>query len=374
MKILSVILVTLWVSVGLFAQQPFTVLTKSGVNMRKGPGTQFEKVGYLPFGSIVKTELPEGAPMHFDGFGNYKAETIEEIAGYWIKVTHENTTGYIFSGFGLVGEWVDQQKDEDSGYMMIAPRDYCNAIKYDPAYNWYGICDVNGALTIKKVKVQLVINQHFGHEYEVNAEAESDQDMREDDNIDYYGFSIDTDLSSEVLLIIGTKTPIDLSKIQSTFAFQPKFKRPKHPSSYHSFTDAIYIPKGESYSTKLNNRTFTFTAGSEMIVSTYNNQEFPHYTLKLIAKDNSQTKSYTFSGNWVEGYLLDETANHQTPQLVWTGDLNGDGGLDALFFAGSEFDSCGFSEHYHLFVSQPTGSRNLMENVANYYNDFCGYR
>lgn len=88
----------------LYADQPFTILSKSGLNVRKEPNSKSEKVASLPFGTVVDAEISFETDIDYIGKYLHHSEIIEGKKGFWMKIKYGSITGYIFSGFGLVGE------------------------------------------------------------------------------------------------------------------------------------------------------------------------------------------------------------------------------------------------------------------------------
>jgi hypothetical protein len=101
--------------------EPFTILARSGLNVRKEPNVKSEKVRALPYGTIV-----DAGKRHHLKASNQVEEVIEGKKGMWIKITSGNVEGYIFSGFGLYGEWVTKG-NPDFGLLTVGHR--CTPVK-----------------------------------------------------------------------------------------------------------------------------------------------------------------------------------------------------------------------------------------------------
>jgi hypothetical protein len=64
-----------------------TVNTTSGLYLRSGPGTQYDKITLLPYGTTIYVERVEAT------------ETISNITAPWVFVNTPEGDGYIFAGF-----------------------------------------------------------------------------------------------------------------------------------------------------------------------------------------------------------------------------------------------------------------------------------
>ncbi|MCB1176717.1 MAG: SH3 domain-containing protein, partial [Leptospiraceae bacterium] len=88
----------------------YFVTTRSGLNLREGPGIDKKKIVTLPYQS--NGPISEIEPKLFN---------IQGKNGFWAKVRNENKVGWIFSGFILTstnGDWeeyLEKEKSENSG-------------------------------------------------------------------------------------------------------------------------------------------------------------------------------------------------------------------------------------------------------------------
>ncbi len=64
-----------------------TVNTTSGLYLRSGPGTQYDKITLLPYGTTIYVERVEAT------------ETISNVTAPWVFVNTPEGDGYIFAGF-----------------------------------------------------------------------------------------------------------------------------------------------------------------------------------------------------------------------------------------------------------------------------------
>lgn len=99
--------------------ETFTILAKSGLNVRKEPNATAEKLGSLPFGTVVDAEINYETDLANRCQYKHFSEIIEGKRGFWMKISHGQLEGYIFSGFGLVGEWIVPATAINNDYRIL---------------------------------------------------------------------------------------------------------------------------------------------------------------------------------------------------------------------------------------------------------------
>lgn len=166
MKKIIKIVVLLLFSASVYAE-PFTILAKSGLNVRKEPNSKSERVGILPFGTVVEAEINYESDVDYKYRYKHFSEVIEGKQGFWMKISHGKIEGYIFSGFGLIGEWVVNSTEINKEYRLLRVGQYCDAINYDPKLNWFALIKANGKLSIKKSEVMLRLAHEFNEPFSV---------------------------------------------------------------------------------------------------------------------------------------------------------------------------------------------------------------
>lgn len=82
-KIIYIILI--FISIQVYAE-PFTILSKSGINVRKEPNSKSEKVASLPFGTVVDAEISFETDIDYIGKYLHHSEIIEGKKGFWMKI------------------------------------------------------------------------------------------------------------------------------------------------------------------------------------------------------------------------------------------------------------------------------------------------
>ncbi|WP_196889262.1 SH3 domain-containing protein [Aureivirga sp. CE67] len=96
-KFLFLVLILVAVNT-LNAQKYYTVIAKSGLNIRTEPNLNSQKVGKFEFGENL--ELIKSSGITFDILDEGK-----KVVGKWVKMQSEDgTNGYVFSGFLLPAE------------------------------------------------------------------------------------------------------------------------------------------------------------------------------------------------------------------------------------------------------------------------------
>lgn len=144
--------------------EPFTILAKSGLNVRKAPSATSEKVASLPFGTVVDADIDYETDIGDNGRYTHVSEVIEGKQGFWMRISYGKVQGYIFSGFGLIGERVVHSTDINKEYRLLQVGRYCDPINYDPKLNWYALTKANGKLSVKKSEVTLRLIHEFNEQ------------------------------------------------------------------------------------------------------------------------------------------------------------------------------------------------------------------
>jgi uncharacterized protein YgiM (DUF1202 family) len=69
--------------------QSLFIIEKQGLNLRSGPGTSFDKIGFIPFGTSVNVLNKSDTK-----------ETLYKISSYWYEIKpNDSVNGWVFGGF-----------------------------------------------------------------------------------------------------------------------------------------------------------------------------------------------------------------------------------------------------------------------------------
>ena len=341
------------ISVGLHAES-FTVLAKSGLNIRKEANGKSEKIGQIPFGTVVEAEIDYARDLNNGYSYKHFSEIIEGKRGFWVKITFGKIEGYIFSGFGLVGEWVVKPSEINRDCRLIGTGKYCNAINYDPKLNWYAVVKDNGKLAIKKSEVII----RLIHEY-------NEQDTIGEDNGNWTGIPlvVQSNLKDSVFFLIGSKVKLDEGAVVSQFL--------ANKWGYGNFERFLY-PE-QKYELYYEGRSYQFRAFEDVKITNDNSKGYiKQYQIGLGIGTYPETKWHNLSNELELKSPAEIHCNYKTPQLIWVGDLNKDGLLDFIYYSHTMSDSCGVCGEYHFFLSDKSNPDKPIIKVANNFSCSCG--
>lgn len=350
----TLILITLIIlSVKSYAEH-FTILAKSGLNVRKEANAKSEKIGFLPFGTVVEAEINYETDIGYNNKYTHFSEVIEGKQGFWMKISHGKIKGYIFSGFGLIGDWVVNPTEINKDFRLLRVGKYCNPLNYDPKLNWFALTHANGKLSIKKSEVTLRLV------HEIN-----EQDTMGDEN-EYWSESpliVESTIEDAVLFLIGTNINLEEGAITSQLVSN---------QWGYSGGDGIFLFPEQTYPFYYGGKNYQFRAFEKVKLTKENPDGYlKNYQLELKTIENEEVKKYNFS----KELQLEETAerhcNYQTPQLIMIGDINKDGLPDFMYYSHTMSDSCGICWEYHLFISDSSNPDKPIRKVANEISCNC---
>jgi Bacterial SH3 domain len=333
---------------------PFTILAKSGLNVRKEPNTKSDKISLLPFGTVVEAEVNYESDVKYTRVYNQYSEVIEGKHGFWIRISYGNIKGYIFSGFGLIGEWVVNSTEINKEYRLLRPGRYCDAINFDPKLNWYALLKSNGKLSVKKTEVTLRLVHEFN---EQDTLGENNEFWME------YPLIVQSNQKDTVLFLIGSKNSLEEGSILSQFGANQwggysGDERFLFPEQFYEF---YYKEK------KYQSRAF------EGVKLTNTNKEgyLKKYQIELSITAQNETKKYNISKELDLDSPAEIHCNYKTPQLILVGDINKDDLLDFIYYSFTMADSCGICWEHHLFLSDKSKPNRLIRKVANEIRCSC---
>jgi hypothetical protein len=360
--------------------EPFTILAKSGLNVRKEPNAKSEKVTALPFGTIVEAHAqpekatPEsiqgvhfryGRSFHRDQYfmSTHPEELIEGKRGFWVFITHKNFEGYVFTGFGLFGEWAEQPGKINNEYRLLTLGQRRFPVNYDPALNWYGMVRKNGKLILKKTDITLRLINEYG-----------DRDTLEDNGPPGWQncpITVLCDLKDSVFLLVGSKKALPEGQIHSDF-WETGGKRDAYNRR------GKFLESGETFficdkDDRLQQDCYAFHAFERTVAigSNSTKQTESRYQIEMIYNgvhyNISKDIDMHAEDNHADETLFSSKERHEVykqPLIAWVGDLNGDGLLDFIYYFHNMTDSCGVFAGYHLFMSDKNNPGKPARKVA----------
>lgn len=333
--------------------EPFTILAKSGLSIRKEPNSKSERIASLPFGTVVEAEINYETDIGYDGRYKHFSEVIEGKQGFWMRISHGKVEGYIFSGFGLVGEWVVNSTEINKNYRLLRVGQYCDAINYDPKLNWYALIKANGKLSVKKSEVTLRLVHEF-----------NEKDTLGDDNGYWTGFPlvVQTNQKDTVLFLVGSKTDLEEGAITSQFVAK----------KWGYSEDEKFLFPEQSYGFHYEGKNYQFHAYEGVKLTKENPEGYiKNYQLELKISIQSAFKKYNLSKELELKSTAEMHCNYKTPQLILVGDINKDGLPDFIYYSHSMTDSCGVCWEYHLFLSDKSNPDKPIRKVANEISCNC---
>jgi hypothetical protein len=327
MTLLSIISIS-----GICEISEFTIMAKSGLNMREKPELNSRKIAAIPFGTIVQ------AVGSYQTFQRQEEEATLEIKGrkgYWLKIKFDSKEGYIFSGFTLRGIWVVQSEEGlNNQYRILQEGYYCDPINYSPKLSWYAMINKDNSTIFKKVNIRI----RFKHEY-------TDEEKKANESWEEFPIKIETDIDETSFLLLGTED--ELNFMTQDF---PRILNMKHDRFDHK--EGIFFYPEQFVTMYL--KPFQYNIGAREKITLAPNEAKGYkreYRFLYRYSDGKKNKEYDLSDD-LQLYGSGELhSNYETPKLVWAGDINGDEMMDLIIYSHTMTDSGGVCWDTHLFIS-----------------------
>lgn len=330
-------------SLSLEAQEYYTVIAPSGLNLRASPGPQGKKIVTLPHGTAVAALYDDEPTVE---------ATIEDKLGYWLKVQYRTDTGYVFSGFLEQGAMTVPPTNINFDYRLLEPGVHCSPANYDPALYWYAMVKDNNQLILRKVKIAIVPIDKLPEE-----------EKAEMDCPECFLLKVQADVEDSVFFYLGTRQPLEEGKVVSQF----------QGDHWNYSGGARFLYPEQDAQTYLAPFSYRFWASERITIR----PDLPSGYEESYQLSFSMTKDFK---NWSvfdisqELSLAGESSRHatyKTPQLIWWGDLNSDGLLDFIWYSHTMTDSCGVCWEYHLFMSDKNNPDRPIRKVADHVECNC---
>jgi Bacterial SH3 domain len=333
--------------------EPFTILAKSGLNVRKEPNSKSEKVALLPFGTVVDAAIYRETDIDYKYRYKHFSEVIEGKQGFWISITHGQIKGYIFSGFGIIGQWVVPSTAINKDYRLLRVGAYCDPVNYDPKLNWYALTKVNGKMFVKKSEVTLRLTHEFNEQDTLGGEHEFWQE---------FPLIVNSNLTDTILFLIGTK-----KSLEEGVMFSPIIP----PQWGYSEVGKFLFPE-QTYDLYYGGINYQFHAFEDVKLTKDNpNGYIKRYQLELKTITQTAVKKYNLSKELELTETAEMHCGYNVPQVVLLGDINKDGLPDFIYYSHTMTDSCGICWEYHLFMSDKSNPEKPIRKVAHHINCNC---
>jgi hypothetical protein len=300
----------------------YGVIAPSGLRMRSKPNTKSDIVVTVPYDSLVIACT--------ETFGAFSTS---ETKGYWRSVQYHEHEGYMYDGFLIPRnskrimssdiQASSEQKNSISNKdevaiatpppptnfsLAIETYNYCGNIEeFNPGINWYGIYppDENSSqYRMEKVAVELVLSQQ-----RLSKSME---------------FDIRTDRYEKSVFLIGSEQALD----RGTVLFLTKELQEALPLSLFPGQNATVFARSavESSENIRLEALGAVTSGGDCPVLT---------NFKLLA--STQLGQEKVEQDIAPLICIENACG--VPELLWFGDINGDGYADALWASRSETEA-----------------------------------
>ncbi|MBC6993350.1 SH3 domain-containing protein [Neolewinella lacunae] len=336
------------------SDQFYTVVAKSGLNVRAEKSLESKKVGGLPFQAEVEV-IP--------GAGNEEEISIDGRPGKWVKVRYRNIQGYVFSGYLKRGKLYIPSGEINNGYRILNLGTRCTAINYDPALIWYTFRIVSGEsgceaeLKRSNLTIDYDVDESTfadGMHYQAAGEFVSVMDSVNKGGIVAIGVPAEIENPSGELLDCSDFTGKGLGGVG-------KFIYP--------YENYLYYEKGHQrfYLCARELASIEYSTSIKKEYLLINAMHDPH----VGDEEEMKRKNIGAKLHW-KNLISYQYGNHQGPRLIWKGDVNNDGFPDCIFYTPNMSESCGGSSWFSLLVSKKnTRGEFYLEAVAEEEFESC---
>jgi|GEM_PF-4069137 len=302
-----------------------TVISTSGLNLRSKPNLQSKVIKTLPWGAkvrvaeVVNKEKVELGIQHItDLDSDGEADTVL-LVGRWVKANYGKLSGYLFDAYLL--DLSDQIHSPLPDYaLLFEGYDCLFNLNFDLAWNWYGVYDSDGGAYLKVVSISCL--------------KETEEE---------YGFGdflgIFTKESTEAKFIFGTKKPLDKNKFRQSEG--------AYPMNFYSVKELAET------------QPIVRKVGLELAVvkrKNIDNQTIERYIMYALGSDGQRQSLELADDNQGEWTLS---------ELVWAGDLDGDGKNDYIVYYGE------VSAVTILYLSSIAPKGQIVKEAARWYSGYC---
>ncbi len=177
------------------------IISTNGLYMRSQPNLHSKKLIAVAYGEkveILDTTFygKETIGEHAFYYGGSEEISLMPIVGYWVKVKYQKHEGYMFNSFLGTDKSLNNMPAREGNYTIVLPemQECSNVVDYDPLWHWYGLYDIKGKPTLKKVELSYFITYA--------------------DNIPWLCTS--TNDNKNLKLVIGSKMPMNVGQLNGS--------------------------------------------------------------------------------------------------------------------------------------------------------------
>lgn len=331
----------------------YTVIASSGLSLRSGPGTEYERLTVVPYNSPVQV--------------SYGAETFEQLdtigeqVGYWFPSEVDGQKGFLYSAYLKQGHLFLPAGENgiNDNYRIVIPGLRLSGLNYDPNLHWYAlVAETNTEqpnFSIQAVQPELEISPQTLAGIE--------------DTGEFAGLvGIDVANSNEyVALLIGMPNPIDSpSDIRSKTYYndQPDYSSWGLPVFPYQDVELFQDDRGTSYILSANVHQPQWESFKGCAIRYYQGISADHYPGRWGGAPDQDLTAELGTYDWEMDEFGGEFTFHHHPRLFWQGDLNGDSMPDLIFYQPNTSECCGGSESFYLLLSGQEGEDWSWHQVA----------
>jgi Bacterial SH3 domain len=312
------------------------VVAASGLRFREKADANSTVLATIPFGDSVKTDGAMGELWQIMEKTPKNVFKVENISGFWQKVVYKGKKGFVFSGF--VSQYY-KPETVTASHIFLEEGWGCGMIVQNTAdYNWFGWYkkgDKTELKTITKPSFSISTDDEVG----ISIITRTDRTLKGDTAMYIIGVRKTAAQQIAAGKIKGKWCATDDYDADAPF----HVKEENTVFKFENTTDQLRIaitkkPKTDEYSSEI--------AKSELFFE----REGKKQSL-LVFDDKKQSPDNA----WFFGV-----------DVLWYGDLDGDGKLDLLFNTEGEMDSS-----YQLYLSSAAGKGQYLRRVGAIYSCGC---
>ena len=328
---------------------PFTILAPSGLNLRSGPGPQHPKVLTLPFGTVVEAILTPAERNYLSLTFPPGGEVIEGQRGRWIKARHKGQEGYLFSGFGLLGDKWNPQPDLHGQVALIAPY-ACYQLQFKDMLQrkWYAVMCGEQSIRLQPTRLNILTTN-----------AADSANFRYADVADTLDHRVEIvpDCGEGWSCLIGVREPLDLNLLDT------RLRVGLAREELGRFLDI-----GQEYQWQQGGRSLRIRALLKPLSGREDLGDYYH--LELAYQGTGPSTKHLLCEEVLATTDVENLRGEGVPRILFIGDLNGDAWPDVLIEGSGEMGSCGQYNHAKLFMTQVKGDRVHLQSVAETHTNY----